>query len=200
MIGYVVKFNGSVISWKTKKQQVVALSTTEAKLYSLSATLQEVLWTKNFLESLGIKLERNLIYEDNRGTIELIKNGKRDGRTKHVEVKHHFIGDHVKDGNVEIKYLRTEMQLADFMTKALGKTKFEKFRDELGVVMINEKKKNNKEEFYSSSKGSVKINEMIEDAIEDSRKEDSRNMRKSIKASGFKERKKERRRKERSKN
>lgn len=144
MIGYVVKFNGSLVTWKTKKQQVVALSTTEAELYSLSATLKEILWTKNFLESLGIRLERNLIYEDNQGTIELVKKGKKEGRTKHVDVKHHFIGNHIKNGNIEIKYLKTEQQLADMMTKALGRIKFEKFREELGVIKVN-----------SVSKGSV---------------------------------------------
>jgi hypothetical protein len=136
--GYVIKFNDNVIAWKTKKQNVISLSTTEAELYALSTTVQETYWIKHFLESLGIELSKITAYEDNQGTIALVKNGRKDGRTKHIEVKHWFLTDAYKDKKIDIKYLSTEMQLADMMTKPLGRVKFEKFRRELGLLMVRD--------------------------------------------------------------
>jgi hypothetical protein len=134
MLGYIVQYNNTTISWKSKKQSTVALSTTEAELYSLSAAVQETLWIKQFLTMLGINIEKTIIYEDNTGTISLVKNEKVDGRTKHVEIKHRFLQDNLIKGNIELEYMKSELQLADVFTKALPKVKFEKFRRELGLM------------------------------------------------------------------
>lgn len=136
MLGYVIKFHNSTIGWKTRKQQTVALSTVESELYSLSATIQESLWIKYFLKKIGIELDKVIINEDNTGTISLAKNKRKDGRTKHVDIKHYFITDKIKEGLVDLRYLKTEEQLADTMTKPLGRVKFEKFREDMGIVKL----------------------------------------------------------------
>jgi hypothetical protein len=136
--GYVIKFNDNVIAWKTNKQNVISLSTTEAELYALSTTVQETYWIKHFMESLGIDLSKITVFEDNQGTIALVKNGRKDGRTKHVEIKHWFLTDAYKEKKIDIKYLSTEMQLADMMTKPLGRVKFQKFRKELGLLKVHD--------------------------------------------------------------
>jgi ribosome maturation protein Sdo1 len=78
------------------------------------------------------------LYEDNTSTIEIVKKKRIDGRTKHVEIKTHYISDMIKEGKIDIQYLKSENQLADTLTKPLGKIKFQKFRKGLGVVDLSE--------------------------------------------------------------
>jgi hypothetical protein len=88
---YALFFGPSLISWKTKKQPTVTLSTTEAEYYALTTSMQEYLWTEQFLMSMGFCLELGTIYNDNMGCISIIKNNKKDTHTKHIDIKHHAI-------------------------------------------------------------------------------------------------------------
>lgn len=128
--GYCVSLNkeGTLISWKTKRQPTVALSTCEAEYIALAATIQECLYLTQFLSSLDkhvYTLPR--VYEDNQGTIALAKNPVSRQRCKHVDIKYHFIRSTVSDGKVCLRYCPTDHMLADVMTKPATKFKLTKF-------------------------------------------------------------------------
>ncbi|KAF0722382.1 hypothetical protein Ae201684_018451 [Aphanomyces euteiches] len=130
--GFLLFLNGCLISWKSKLQNIVALSTCEAEYISMSYGLQEALWLKSLLEELQlvIKLPIN-VYEDNQSTIKMAENPTLQQRTKHIDVRHHFIRDLVKQRIIKINYCQTNSMLADILTKALPKPKFEEHMPKL---------------------------------------------------------------------
>ena len=130
--GWVAKVNGDPISWASKKQRTVAQSTCEAELYAEAAALQEVLWLRGLLHELGLHVQTgSLVYGDNQSTIAISKNGIKGERTKHVDVKYHFITETVESGKVQLKWIPTTEQQADIFTKALAAPVFEHFRKAL---------------------------------------------------------------------
>jgi len=127
--GWVAKVNGDPISWASKKQRTVAQSTCEAELYAEAAAIQEVLWLRGLLNELGLHVQTgSLIHGDNQSTIAISKNGIKGERTKHVDVKYHFITETVDAGAVQLKWIPTTEQQADIFTKALAAPVFEHFR------------------------------------------------------------------------
>jgi transposase InsO family protein len=119
--GWVAKLNGDPISWSSKKQRVVALSTCEAELYAEAAAIQEVLWLRGLLEELGLHTRTgSVVFGDNQSTIAVSQNGVRSDRTKHVDVKYHFITEAVDNGVVKLVWVPTTQQQADIFTKALA--------------------------------------------------------------------------------
>ncbi|KAF0734551.1 hypothetical protein Ae201684P_005409 [Aphanomyces euteiches] len=130
--GFVLFLNGCLISWKSKLQNIVALSTCEAEYISMSYGLLEALWLKSLLEELqlDIKLPIN-VYEDNQSTIKMAENSTLQQRTKHIDVRHHFIRDLVKQRIIKINYCRTNSMLADILTKAPPKPMFEEHMPKL---------------------------------------------------------------------
>ena len=137
MLGYVIKYNENIVSWKSKKQKTIALSTTESEIYSLTESFKEALWIRNMLNALGITIEKIKIYEDNTGAIAIVKNQNIDSKTKHIDIKTKFLNHSIKENNVDLNYIKSENQLADTLTKPLGKVKFEKFREALNVIGIS---------------------------------------------------------------
>jgi hypothetical protein len=135
--GYALFFGPSLVTWKTKKQPTVALSTTEAEYYALTTSTQEYLWTEQFLLSMGFILELGTIYNDNMGCISIIKNNKKDRRTKHIDIKHHAIREKLQESNFTLEYKSTQDMIADILTKPLGYTKLVKFREQLGVKNLS---------------------------------------------------------------
>jgi hypothetical protein len=134
--GYAFILNGACISWRSTKQRTVALSTTEAEYMALSETTQEAVWLKRLLEDLQQR-DQNIpvsLFGDNQGSIALTKNPEYHRRTKHIDIRHHFIREKVEDGEIDIQYCATEHMLADIMTKPLPAEKFIRLRDKLGVV------------------------------------------------------------------
>jgi hypothetical protein len=130
--GWVAKLNGDPISWSSKKQRVVALSTCEAELYAEAAALQEVLWLRDLVTELGLHVQMgSLLYGDNQSTIAVSKNGVKSDRTKHVDVKYHFVTQTVEEGKVKLKWIPTAEQQADIFTKALAPQVFERLRQQL---------------------------------------------------------------------
>lgn len=122
--------NGPIISWKSRKQPTVALSTCEAEYMALASTVQESMYLVHLLHGLDKNKQHTpvTIYEDNQGTIELSKNPVCRQRSKHVDIKYHFVRSAHMDGKVTIKYCPTEHMVADVLTKPLTKPKFEKFK------------------------------------------------------------------------
>ena len=136
--GYVFYIGKSTISWRSNRQSIIVLSSTEAEYISLSAGAQEATWLRRLLCSVGFKQETpTTIYEDNQGTIALTKNPKSHSRTKHIDIKYHFIREAVENKVVKLVYCGTEKMFADILTKGLPKPKFEELRLMLGVTMVH---------------------------------------------------------------
>ena len=120
--GWVAKLNGDPVSWSSKKQRVVALSTCEAELYAEAAAIQEVLWLRGLMEELGLHTQTgSTVYGDNQSAIAVSENGVKGERTKHVDVKYHFVTETVERGDVKLRWVPTTQQQADIFTKALGR-------------------------------------------------------------------------------
>ncbi|KAH9802698.1 hypothetical protein KPL71_001497 [Citrus sinensis] len=126
----------SLVSWFSKKQNSVALSTTEAEYIAAGSCCAQILWMKQTLRDYGIKLDHIPILCDNTSAINLSKNPIQHSRTKHIEIRHHFLRDHVQKGDVVIKFVSTENQLADIFTKPLSEEHFIKIRHELGMMNV----------------------------------------------------------------
>ncbi|KAI9112576.1 hypothetical protein K1719_016499 [Acacia pycnantha] len=129
---------GSLVSWFSKKQTTVAVSSTEAEYVTVSSCCAQVLWLRQQLSDLGIHLKEIPILCDNISTISLAKNPVQHTRTKHIDVRHHFIRDHVQKKDIKVMFIPTHLQLADIFTKPLAKEQFNFIRRELGMVNPNE--------------------------------------------------------------
>jgi hypothetical protein len=131
--GYIFKIGNSPISWNTKLQPTVALSSCEAEYMALATAAQEGIFLSNVLKSLGVPIQSLDMYEDNQGAIELTKSTKNHARTKHIDIRYHFLKDLVKDGFLHLKHIRTHEMEADMFTKALASPQFNKLRDMIGI-------------------------------------------------------------------
>jgi transposase InsO family protein len=130
--GWVAKLNGDPVSWSSKKQRVVALSTCEAELYAEAAAIQEVLWLRGLMEELGLITQTgSTVFGDNQSAIAVSANGVKGERTKHVDVKYHFVTETVERGEVKLRWVPTTQQQADIFTKALAAPVFELLRQQL---------------------------------------------------------------------
>ncbi|MCH81290.1 copia-type polyprotein, partial [Trifolium medium] len=118
--GYLFKLGSAAISWSSKKQPIVTLSTTEAEYVAAASCACQALWLRNVLSCLQQKQEVNtVIYCDNSSTIKLSKNPIMHGRCKHIDVRFHFLRNLTKDDVVELIHCKTDSQLADIFTKPL---------------------------------------------------------------------------------
>lgn len=132
--GYVYMLGGGVVSWTSKKQAIVTLSTTKAEFVVAAYGACQGVWLRNVLKEIGEGQEGStILYCDSGSTIKLSKNPILHGRNKHIHVKYHFLRDLVNDGTIRIEYCPTQDQLADGMTKTLKLETFEKFWKRIGV-------------------------------------------------------------------
>ena len=140
--GYVFIMSGSAISWRSKKQSSVALSTAEAEYIALSSATQEVMWLRQLFSSLlkDYKLsESTTIYEDNQSAICMARNNQSHGRSKHVDIKYHFVREQVEKQTINVVYCESEQMTADILTKGVLNYQFKKLRSKLGMAeMIQE--------------------------------------------------------------
>ncbi|GJS99722.1 retrovirus-related pol polyprotein from transposon TNT 1-94 [Tanacetum coccineum] len=116
---------GKLVSWSSKKQDCTAMSTAEAEYVSLSACCAQVIWMRTQLLDYGYKYNRIPMYCDSKSAIAISCNPVQHSKTKHIDIRYHFIKEHVEKGTVEIYFVGTEYQLADLFTKALPKERFE---------------------------------------------------------------------------
>jgi hypothetical protein len=137
--GYVFLVSGSVVSWKSKKQTSVALSTAEAEYVALASAAQEALWLRQLLGDLTMNQSAKpiLIFEDNQSAIAMTKNPQYHGRSKHIDIKHHFVREQVEHGAVVLQYCPTENMIADLLTKGLSSQQFEKLRQHFGMTEVS---------------------------------------------------------------
>ena len=122
------------LAGSAKKQPVVALSTSEAEYIALSYAVQEAIWLKSLLTSVGVVVDKPIIIkEDNQGAIAIAKDPVKHTRAKHIDIRFHFLRDIVKLRDIELGYCATENMTADILTKPVSKNKFVKCRDEMGL-------------------------------------------------------------------
>ena len=134
--GYCLKLSdeSSIISWKSKKQPVVSLSTCEAEFVSLASAGQEALYLRTLLKSVvesGVVNNPVTIYCDNQSSILLAKNPIIHQRSKHIDIKYQFIRDEIKKGSILLKYIESEKNIADLFTKPWNKIKLNTFQKEI---------------------------------------------------------------------
>ena len=133
--GIIVKLYGNVVVWYSKRQSTTALSTTEAEYMSISSALQEVLWMKQIiLEMLNLSTTVPLLLSDNTSAINIAKSDGEHQRTKHIDVRHHFIKDCLKKQDVSLVYVPTALQDADILTKRMNNKLFNELLHRLMVA------------------------------------------------------------------
>ncbi|GAV66630.1 hypothetical protein CFOL_v3_10140 [Cephalotus follicularis] len=126
-----------LISWFSKKQNSVALSTTEAEYIAAGSCCAQVIWMKQQLLDYGIIFEKVPIKCDNTSAICLGKNPVDHSRTKHIDIRYHFIKGNIERNDVELVIVPTKDQIADIFTKPLDEQSFPRFRMELGLCEID---------------------------------------------------------------
>ncbi|CAM8906649.1 unnamed protein product [Rhodiola kirilowii] len=132
--GYVFLFNGSAVCWSSHKQAIVTSSSTKAEYVAATSCACHCVWVKGILGQMNCICCRCItILCDNSSAIKLSKNPVMHRRTKHIDVRFHYLRDLVNDGVVELSFCASEEQVADIMTKPLSLDQFVKLRRSLGV-------------------------------------------------------------------
>lgn len=122
--GFIFLLGGCAITWASKKQSTVALSTCEAEYMALTEAAKEAIFLQRFLRELGFEeLSRVTIFADNQGSIKLAENPTFHHRSKHIDIKYHYVREVLRDGEVKIQHVATTDMVADFLTKGLAKRK-----------------------------------------------------------------------------
>lgn len=133
--GFAFFIGKCLVSWSSCKQRTVALSFSEAEYIALAIAASEGLWLKGLIrEMLGID-NKLIMYEDNQNAILYSNNKDNNKRTKHIDVKYRFVNDEIVKGNIDVRYVESENQVSDVLTKPLGSSKFIKHRDSLGICL-----------------------------------------------------------------
>lgn len=133
--GFLFRFGGGSISWSSKKQNCVTLSSTEAEYVALAECLQEFRWVYRILGDFDVKLSCPVdVFEDNQGVIKQTNSPTISRRSKHIETKYHFVRDLLHNGEINLRYCPTDSMVADMMTKPLQSVKLKGFREAAGVL------------------------------------------------------------------
>lgn len=134
--GFCFTMSGSAISWQSRKQKTVSLSSTEAEYIALSEAAREAVYLRNLLHEIIGTFHMIEVYCDNQSALKLSVSSQSHSRSKHINVKYHFIRDIVKYKYIKIQYLCTEEMTADIFTKGLCPVKHYKFLHNLGIVPL----------------------------------------------------------------
>jgi hypothetical protein len=133
--GSVFLLGTSLVTWCSQKQRVVALSSCEAEYIASANAACQGIWLSRLLGGLlGIQTPKVKLLVDNKSAIALSKNPVHHDRSKHIDTRYHFIRDCVERGEVKVDHVGTADQLADILTKALGRVRFVELRQQLGVI------------------------------------------------------------------
>eukprot|EP00253_Pinus_taeda_P006416 PITA_06416 len=133
--GYVFHMGSGAISWASKKQSIVALSTAEVEYVAAAAAACQAVWMRRMLRSLGQEqVKATMIFCDNSSAIALSNNSVFHKRTKHIDTRFHYIRELVSNGEIALEHCRTREQVADILTKPLDQKSFEFLRKCLGMT------------------------------------------------------------------
>uniref|UniRef100_M1CJ76 Retroelement pol polyprotein n=1 Tax=Solanum tuberosum TaxID=4113 RepID=M1CJ76_SOLTU len=135
--GYLVKLGGAVISWKFKKQEIVSRSSAEAEFRSMAACTTELTWLVGLFNELGVQVQQPITLRcDSKASIQIAANPIFHERTKHIDIDCHFIREMISQGMIKTDHVSTEEQLADVLTKGLGRAQHEYLLRKLGLKDI----------------------------------------------------------------
>lgn len=132
--GYVFKIHGAPVSWRSMLQSTVALSTTEAEYMAVAEAVKEALWLRGLLGDLGVTQERVSLMCDSQSAIHLAKNQVHHARTKHIDVRYHFVRDVIEEGRISLAKVHTDENSADMLTKVVSGGKFQHCLDLLNIL------------------------------------------------------------------
>lgn len=126
------------MSWRSTKQSCVALSTAEAEYVALAAAAQEAIWLRRLLCDLNSHDNSPItVYENNQAAIHLSKSYRNHPKTKHIDIKYHFIRDVIRNEDICVQYCPTDNMIADIFTKSLSANNFLNFREMLGMKLVD---------------------------------------------------------------
>lgn len=139
--GHIFFMAGGPVSWMSKCQETVALSTVEAEYMAFTRATQQAVWIGKFMDEVALPQERPLnIYGDNNGAIANTQNNKNHRRTKHIRLKYHFTKERVASGDVVFTYVPSANNLADILTKALAKEAVHRCCEGIGLFPAQQSK------------------------------------------------------------
>ena len=119
-----------------KKQNSISLSTTEAEYIAAGSCCTQLMWIQKLLLDYGIRQEHLTIYCDKTNAINISKNPVQHSRTKHIEIRHHFIRELIEDGTLTLEFIHIDDQKADLFTKPLDSKRFEFLCQNIGVISM----------------------------------------------------------------
>ncbi|GJX06616.1 retrovirus-related pol polyprotein from transposon TNT 1-94 [Tanacetum coccineum] len=126
-----------LVSWSSKKHKSTTISTTEAEYIAISGYYAQILWMRSQLTDYSFVFNKIPLYCDNSSAIALYYNNVQHSRSKHIDIRHHFIREQVEKGVVELYFMTTDYQLADIFTKALPRERFEFLLSRLGMKSMS---------------------------------------------------------------
>ena len=129
--------DGKLVSWKSKKQTCVAISTAEAEYIAAAACTSQIIWIQSQLRDYAINMKKVPLYCDSQSAIRICPNPLQHSKTKHIALRYHFIKDHVEDGNIEIHFVKTTEQFVDIFTKPLDEKSLVRILAGLGMIDAN---------------------------------------------------------------
>ena len=125
------------MTWRSKKQSVVARSSAEAEFRALALGICEGMWLRRICHELSVPITGSMrVRCDNQSAISIARNPVHHDRTKHVEIDRHFIKEKIEESIVDLSYIPTAQQTADILTKALGMRPFDQLVSKLGLLNI----------------------------------------------------------------
>jgi hypothetical protein len=128
----IIKLNGDVVNWSSKKQKSPATSTTEAEYIAMSNGSKEILWLQHLLIELGLEVQpQSVIYCDNQPAVAISKDNMHHEDTKHIDTHYHFVRYHIRADEIRTQWIDNKYQQADVLTKALDKQAFEQWTKKL---------------------------------------------------------------------
>jgi len=139
--GNMVFMGNNLIMWNSSKQHTVALSSTEAEYLGLTDTMKDLLWLRNILTEINYRTDNEplQLVGDNAGSIDLARNQVTLSRSKHIDIRHHFIRHHVENGDIKLTHVPGIENTADILTKGLGKIAFNRCLTSLGMKRVQSK-------------------------------------------------------------
>ncbi|CAI7848781.1 unnamed protein product [Closterium sp. NIES-54] len=137
--GYVFLLGGTAIMWQAKKLADIALSTAESEYMALFFVCQEGVWLRRLMNELDITIEGpTVVKSDSKSAIDLARNDNWHGRTKHINVKYHWVREQLEKQLFKFEFVPTEEQVADFLTKVLPRSNFEYCKEKVGMRKLQE--------------------------------------------------------------
>lgn len=141
--GYICFLSNGPITWSAQRQKMVTLSTTESEYVAASAATKEIMWIRTLLDDVGCSCDKaTTLYIDNQSAIRLVKNPEFHKRTKHIDIRYHFIREKVTEGKLVVEYVPTELQRADILTKALPTDRFKRLCTIINVSSTSARRSN----------------------------------------------------------